>query len=47
VLVATVGAGFTNLKGVEAWKKVDEAFWEKFKVVSAGNEMPVKACYEK
>ena len=29
------------------WKKVDEAFWEKFKTVSAGNEMAVKSCYEK
>jgi len=29
------------------WKKVDEAFWEKFKAVSAGNEMAVKSCYEK
>lgn len=28
-------------------KKVDEAFWEKFKMVSAGNEMAVKSCYEK
>ena len=28
-------------------EKVDEAFWEKFKVVSAGNEMAVKSCYEK
>jgi hypothetical protein len=29
------------------WKKVDEAFWEKFQVVSAGNEIGVKSCYEK
>jgi hypothetical protein len=28
-------------------KKVDEAFWNKFQVVSAGKEMEVKSCYQK
>ena len=30
-----------------ALKKVDEAFWNKFQVVSAGKEMEVKSCYQK
>ena len=30
-----------------ALKKVDEAFWDKFQVVSAGKEMEVKSCYQK
>jgi hypothetical protein len=30
-----------------ALKKVDEAFWDKFKAVSAGKEMEVKSCYQK
>jgi hypothetical protein len=30
-----------------AWKKVDDAFWEKFLAVKSGNEMAVKSCYEK
>jgi len=29
------------------WKKVDEAFWEKFQSVSAGEELAVKSCYSK
>ena len=29
------------------WKKVDEAFWEKFQQVSAGREMDVQQCYQK
>jgi hypothetical protein len=29
------------------WKKVDEAFWEKFQQVSAGREMDVRQCYQK
>jgi hypothetical protein len=29
------------------WKKVDEAFWDKFQRVSAGREMDVRECYEK
>lgn len=37
-------------RGVEqspVWKKVDDAFWEKFQAVSAGDEMAVKSCYVK
>jgi len=30
-----------------ALKKVDEAFWNKFQVVSAGKELEVKSCYQK
>jgi hypothetical protein len=30
---------------VPALKKVDEAFWAKFRSVSAGKEMGVKSCY--
>lgn len=28
-------------------KKIDEAFWEKFKAVSSGRELEVQRCYEK
>jgi hypothetical protein len=38
---------YRGVRQSPTWKKVDEAFWEKFKVVSAGNEMAVKSCYEK
>ncbi|HET8563136.1 MAG TPA: lytic transglycosylase domain-containing protein, partial [Candidatus Binatia bacterium] len=30
-----------------ALKKVDEAFWDKFQVVSAGRELEVQRCYQK
>jgi hypothetical protein len=30
-----------------ALKKVDEAFWDKFQVVSAGRELDVQRCYQK
>jgi hypothetical protein len=30
-----------------ALRKVDEAFWQKFQVVSSGHEMEVKSCYQK
>ena len=30
-----------------ALKKVDEAFWEKFQIVSSGHEMEVQRCYRK
>ena len=29
-----------------ALKKVDEAFWEKFQVVSSGHELDVQRCYQ-
>ena len=38
---------YRGVRQTPVWKKVDEAFWEKFKAVSAGNEMAVKSCYEK
>jgi hypothetical protein len=38
---------YRGVRQSPVWKKVDEAFWEKFKAVSAGNEMAVKSCYEK
>jgi soluble lytic murein transglycosylase-like protein len=30
-----------------ALRKVDEAFWEKFQIVSSGHEMEVLRCYRK
>src|ERR1043165_2936320 len=41
------GARYRGVRKSPIWKKVDEAFWEKFQAVSAGNEMAVKSCYEK
>lgn len=38
---------YRGVRQSPVWKKVDEAFWEKFQVVSAGNEIGVKSCYEK
>ena len=38
---------YRGVRQSPVWKKVDEAFWEKFQLVSAGNEMAVKSCYEK
>jgi len=38
---------YRGVRQSPTWKKVDDAFWEKFKAVSAGNEMAVKTCYEK
>jgi Transglycosylase SLT domain len=40
-------ARYRGVRQSPTWKKVDEAFWEKFQAVSAGNEMAVKSCYEK
>ena len=40
--------GIARYRGVRqsaVWKKVDDAFWEKFKAVSAGQELPVKSCF--
>ena len=36
---------YRNPRTPPVWKKVDEAFWEKFQKVSAGQEMAVKDCY--
>jgi hypothetical protein len=38
---------YRGVRQAPVWKKVDEAFWEKFQMVSAGNEMAVKSCYVK
>jgi hypothetical protein len=35
------------LEPLSSEDKLDEALWEKFKAVAAGNEMAVKSCYEK
>jgi len=40
--------GLGRYRGVRqsaTWKKVDDAFWAKFKAVSAGQELAVKSCY--
>jgi hypothetical protein len=36
---------YRNANTIPALKKVDEAFWTKFRSVSAGKEMAVKSCY--
>jgi hypothetical protein len=38
---------YRGVRQAPVWKKVDEAFWQKFQLVSAGNEMAVKSCYVK
>jgi hypothetical protein len=38
---------YRGVRQSPTWKKVDDAFWEKFQLVTAGNEMAVKTCYEK
>jgi hypothetical protein len=40
-------ARYRGVRQSSTWKKVDEAFWEKFQVVSSGKEMEVKSCYQK
>ena len=40
--------GLARYRGVRqsaVWKKVDDAFWSKFKAVSSGQELDVKSCY--
>jgi soluble lytic murein transglycosylase-like protein len=36
---------YRNAKTPAVWKRVDEAFWTKFRAVSAGQELAVKGCY--
>ena len=36
---------YRNAKTPAVWKRVDEAFWTKFRSVSAGQELAVKSCY--
>ena len=38
---------YRGVRQSPVWKKVDEAFWEKFQSVSAGEELAVKSCYSK
>jgi transglycosylase-like protein with SLT domain len=38
-------ARYRSASTIPALKKVDEAFWAKFRAVSAGQELPVKSCY--
>ena len=38
-------ARYRNASTIPALKKVDEAFWAKFRTVSAGQELAVKSCY--
>jgi hypothetical protein len=40
-------ARYRGIRQTPTWKKVDDAFWEKFQAVGSGNEMAVKSCYEK
>jgi Transglycosylase SLT domain len=40
-------ARYRGVRQSAEWKKVDEAFWEKFQQVSAGHEMDVRQCYTK
>ena len=40
--------GYARYRGVRqspTWKKVDDAFWEKFQAVSSGQELGVKSCF--
>jgi hypothetical protein len=36
---------YRNAKTPAVWKRVDDAFWTKFRAVSAGQELAVKSCY--
>ena len=36
---------YRNAKTPAVWKRVDDAFWTKFRSVSAGQELGVKSCY--
>jgi len=40
-------ARYRGVRQRAEWKKVDEAFWEKFQQVSAGRELDVRQCYQK
>ena len=36
---------YRGVRQSPTWKKVDEAFWDKFQAVSSGQELAVKSCY--
>jgi hypothetical protein len=38
-------ARYRGVRQTATWKKVDEAFWAKFKAVSSGQELAVKSCF--
>jgi len=38
-------ARYRGVRQSPTWKKVDEAFWDKFQAVSSGQELAVKSCY--
>lgn len=38
-------ARYRGVRQSSVWKKVDDAFWTKFKSVRAGQELAVKSCY--
>ncbi|TMA96785.1 MAG: hypothetical protein E6J74_07550 [Deltaproteobacteria bacterium] len=41
-------SGLARYRGVRqspTWKKVDDAFWDKYQTVSSGQELAVKSCY--
>ena len=38
---------YRGVRQTAEWKKVDEAFWQKFQQVSAGRELDVRQCYQK
>ncbi len=38
---------YRGVRQTAEWRKVDEAFWQKFEQVSAGREMDVRQCYQK
>jgi hypothetical protein len=38
---------YRSAKLIPVLEKVDEAFWEKFQVVSSGRELDVQTCYQK
>jgi hypothetical protein len=38
-------ARYRGVRQTATWKKVDEAFWAKFKAISSGQELVVKSCF--
>jgi hypothetical protein len=38
-------ARYRGVRQTPTWKKVDDAFWEKFQAISSGQELAVKSCY--
>jgi hypothetical protein len=38
-------ARYRGVRQTPTWKKVDDAFWQKFQAISSGQELAVKSCY--